>query len=150
MNRLIEKDNQGNWALKGIDWQQLHIGQVITKEIQEKLYGALCKLFDYEEAGLDPDEVENMKEEAGWIPIKYREITDEERVEEHLPDYCNYRLTCNMPEQEERILVTNGESVWLDMCCIDQEGYYLDSNYDWFDLTAWKPLPKPYKENGNE
>lgn len=93
-------------------------------------------------------ESEQNKDE--WIPIKYREITDEERAEEHLPDHCDYRLICNMPEQEERILVTNGESVWLDMCCIDQEGYYLDSNYDWFDLTAWKPLPKPYKENGNE
>lgn len=150
MNRLTEKDNQGNWALKGISWQQLSIGQKITKEVGEKLYGALHKLLDYEETGLNPDEAESMKEKVGWIPIKYREITAEERVEEHLSDYCDYRFICDMPEDEERILVTNGKMVWSDMCCIDQDGYYLDSDYDWLDVTAWKPLPKPYEEKGNE
>lgn len=46
MNRLTEKDDRGNWELKGIRWQQLYIGQIITKEVQEKLYGALHKLLD--------------------------------------------------------------------------------------------------------
>jgi hypothetical protein len=32
MKRLTERDKQGNWALKGVDWQQLHIGQVVLKE----------------------------------------------------------------------------------------------------------------------
>lgn len=63
MNRLTEKDDRGNWELKGIRWQQLYIGQIITKEVQEKLYGALHKLLDYEEVGLNPDEVESLKEE---------------------------------------------------------------------------------------
>ena len=147
MNRLTEKDNQGNWALKGIHWQQLYVGQVITRKVQEKLYGALYKLLDYEEVGLNPDEVESLKEENKWIPVKYREITEEEQAEEHPADYCNYRFICDMPEDEERILVTNGESVWSDMCCIDEEGHYLDSGYNWLDVTAWKPLPKPYKES---
>lgn len=69
MNRLTEKDDQGNWELKGIRWQQLYVGQVITKEVQEKLYGALHKLLDYEEVGLAPDEVENMKDKDKWIPL---------------------------------------------------------------------------------
>mgnify|MGYP001106225796 CR=1 FL=1 len=107
MNRLTEKDDRGNWELKGIRWQQLYIGQIITKEVQEKLYGALHKLLDYEEVGLNPDEVESLKEENEWIPIKYREITDKERAEEHIPDNCKYRHICDMPEDEERILVTN-------------------------------------------
>lgn len=78
MKRLTERDAQGNWALKGVNWQQLYVGQVITKEVQEKLYGALCKLLDYEKTGLEPYEVESLKEENEWIPIKYREITDKE------------------------------------------------------------------------
>lgn len=41
MKRLTEKDEQGNWSVKGLSWQQLYVGQVITKEVQEKLYGAL-------------------------------------------------------------------------------------------------------------
>ena len=40
MNRLTEKDDQGNWHLKGVRWEQLHEGQVITGELREKLYGA--------------------------------------------------------------------------------------------------------------
>ena len=48
MNRLTEGDEQGNWMLKGVAWKSLHTGQVITKEVSERLYGALCKLRDYE------------------------------------------------------------------------------------------------------
>lgn len=53
MNRLTEKDSQGNWGLKCIQWKQLYDGQVITAEIREKLYGALWKLMEYEDTGLE-------------------------------------------------------------------------------------------------
>ena len=33
-------------------------GHVITKDMSQKIYGALAKLKDYEETGLDPGEVE--------------------------------------------------------------------------------------------
>lgn len=62
MNRLTEHDDQGNWCLKGVAWSQLKIGQVITKEIWEKLYGVLWKLKDYEDAGLTPEEIVELKE----------------------------------------------------------------------------------------
>lgn len=60
MNRLTEIDSQGNWSLKGVQWQQLHVGQIITEEVRERIYGALCKLLDYEETGLSPDDVERL------------------------------------------------------------------------------------------
>lgn len=37
MIRLTETDEQGNWALKGVAWKSLYVGQVITKETSEKL-----------------------------------------------------------------------------------------------------------------
>ena len=55
MGRLIEKDDQGNWCFKGVRWEQLRAGQAITKEVSERLYGALCKLKDYEDTGCSPD-----------------------------------------------------------------------------------------------
>ena len=61
-NRLTENNSCGNWWLKGVKWQQLYTGQTITKEVQEKLYGALFKLMEYEESGLGPDEVKELKE----------------------------------------------------------------------------------------
>lgn len=61
MARLTEKDDQGNWSLKGVRWQDLQPGSVISKEVCEKLYGALWKLMEYEETGMDPDEVEKLR-----------------------------------------------------------------------------------------
>ncbi len=63
MSRLTQSDAQGNWSLKGIRWNQLHVGNAITKEMSDALYGALAKLKDYEEIGLSPDEVERLVEE---------------------------------------------------------------------------------------
>ena len=37
MARLIIKDEQGNWALKGVKWNQLHVGETITQKVQEKI-----------------------------------------------------------------------------------------------------------------
>ena len=62
MNRLTENDGSGNWQLKGVSWQQLYIGQPLTKEVQERLYGALFKLMEYENSGLTPDEVQKLAE----------------------------------------------------------------------------------------
>ena len=57
------------------------------------------------------------------------------------------RSCCKMPDDGQEILVTNGETTWQDTCFIDSNGYYLDGGYDWIDITAWRPLPKPYKED---
>lgn len=60
MSNLIEKDDLGNWGVKGLPWKKLYVGQVITKEIHEKLYSCLLKLMEYEDTGLTPEQVENL------------------------------------------------------------------------------------------
>ena len=62
MDRLTEKDEQGNWYLKGVPWKNLHEGQVITRNLRERLYGALRKLMEYEDTGLTPEEITELKE----------------------------------------------------------------------------------------
>jgi len=62
MANLIEKDNLGNWGVKGLPWKNLHVGQVITHEVYEKLYGCLWKLMEYEAIGLTPEQVEKLIE----------------------------------------------------------------------------------------
>ena len=74
MGRLTEKDNNGNWRLKGLRWEAVRSGAVLTREASEKIYGALCKLLDYEETGLDPDEIERMRED--YLPPDGREAVD--------------------------------------------------------------------------
>ena len=132
MKRLTQKDEQGNWCLKGVSWEQLHEGQVITKPLRERLYGALWKLMEYEDTGLAPEEIKALNangktSEHRWIP-----------VEERLPEDGTYLCTLD------------GELCGLDepftgMCGIengkwDEEGC----------VIAWMPLPEPYqgkKEN---
>jgi len=57
--RLTQKDDQGNWCLRGLPWEQFHTGQIITREAQAKLYGTLWKLMEYEDTGLTPRQIED-------------------------------------------------------------------------------------------
>lgn len=78
MNKLIESNASGNWNVKGILWENLKAGQVITKEIYEKLYGCLYKLKHYEDTGLSPEQVEEINtilidyilNNIHWCPFK--------------------------------------------------------------------------------
>lgn len=93
------------------------------------------------------DDLEQDEKENGWIPVKYHQISEKERAEEFISRDIHYMLDCKMPDDGQEILVTNGETTWQDTSFIDCDGYYLDSNYDWIDITAWRPLPEPYKED---
>lgn len=62
MRRLTEQDEQGNWCVKGLPWKDTYVGQVITENTNQKIYGALCKLKDYEVSGLDPEEAYELAE----------------------------------------------------------------------------------------
>ena len=88
--RLIEVKKNGEWALNGVQWEELCAGRVITEELRQELYGALCKLRDYENTGLSPEEVERVndfsesqamrllkklrgeQEKYRWIPVTER------------------------------------------------------------------------------
>ena len=69
-----------------------------------------------------------------WIPFTF----DEEGV-----------LNCELPDVDEEILVSDGDSVWQDTWYEADEGYELFSGIEIEDL-AWRQLPKPYEENQNE
>ena len=93
------------------------------------------------------NDLEQDEKENGWIPVKYHQISEKERAEESISTDIQYMLDCKMPDDGQEILVTNGETTWQDTSFIDCDGYYLDSGYDWIEITAWQPLPKPYKED---
>lgn len=93
------------------------------------------------------NDLEQDEKENGWIPVKYHQISEKERAEESISRDIHYMLDRKTPDDEQEILVTNGETTWQDTSFIDCDGYYLDSGYDWIEITAWQPLPKPYKED---
>lgn len=73
MGRLTQKDEQGNWMLEGVPWRSIRTGQVITRDVSERLVGALYKLFDYENTDLSPDAVEGLKDDIEY----YRQLEKE-------------------------------------------------------------------------
>lgn len=91
------------WCLKGVRWEQLRAGQVITKDVSERLYGALCKLKDYEDTGCSPDGIADLVEnyakamtllvgqieEHSWIPVEERLPEEDEYV---LMSFENFTL----------------------------------------------------------
>lgn len=108
------------------------------------LYAAdVLEMLEQLRGGLEQDEKEN-----GWTPVKYHQISEKERAEESISKNIQYMLDFKMPDDGQEILITDGKTTWQDTSFIDCDGYYyLDSNYDWIDITAWRPLPDPYKEN---
>ena len=92
--------------------------------------------------------IEALEQEPRWIPVKFRPLTDEEQDE--YPDYC-YMADCPMPDDGEEILVCTAHGgVEKDECGFE-DGFYLDSGYDWqTDVVAWMPLPEPYKAESEE
>ena len=81
-----------------------------------------------------------------WIPIKWHDCTAEEREEYGFGEEIVAVFDCDMPSDNQEILVTTSHGyVEKDVCYID-DGFSLDSGYDWIeDITAWMPLSKPYK-----
>ena len=82
-------------------------------------------------------------EQQQWIPVTYRPAEGDE-----LKHYM-YMFTCDMPADEQDILVTvkgRHGTLWVERdvnYC--EDGFTLDSGNDWRDVEAWMPLPKPYK-----
>lgn len=138
MGRLTQKDEQGNWCLRGVRWEQLRTGQIITAKVSEILYGALWKLMEYEDTELDPEEVEELNtfdgSQAVQATVKLQEEQRKHRwipVEERLPDNDN-DVIVSKSDGIIDIAFWNGD-VWRS----------LDSNYT-LNVLAWTPLLEPY------
>lgn len=152
MNKLTEKDTQGNWSLKGVAWEDLHEGKVITREIWEKLYGALWKLMEYEDIGMEPNEVESMNDF-----VKPNVIRANQQYAEIKERYSWIPVTEKLPPDELPVLVTvSGKpqrNIGLDDAVLLaeywEEGVWSFPEYpDWAEgrPTAWMPIPEAYRE----
>ena len=161
---LIEKNDNGSWKLKGMEWSQIKPGAVITVQVWEKLYGALWKLKDYEKTGLMPDKVlelnEETQEQARAMLKRVARLSDEieqmkgEERQQWIP------VTERLPEPETYILVSFDNYTLPDIATyrVDDDGsgafYPGDEDYTYlstgFFVNAWMPLPEPYKAEVEE
>jgi hypothetical protein len=78
-----------------------------------------------------------------WNELVFRNLTPEEEKE-----YANFDwsyMVENLPEYGEEVLVTDGKSVWVDSFDEDDYVYLSDTDGEIDGVTAWMPLPAPYK-----
>lgn len=147
MRKLTQKDDQGNWGLKGVHWYDLCPGGTITKEIYEKLYAALWKLMEYEETGFSPDQIREMCDLYGEKCAELAEEKQKHRwipVEERLPDISRCRATVKY-EMEAGEPVYEVIDADFEKC---QNGHKFKDTWR-NDITdgviAWMTLPDPYR-----
>ena len=138
-SKIGYRDNSET-AMCGSEYRQNEIIDIIKELPSAESTGAMDEAIQkYIEKGY-------MKPTQRWIPCKYHEITDEEREENGYPKDWAYHLDCEMPDDDQTIIVQT-RSGWIatDICYIE-DGYSLDSGWDWLeDIVAWMPLPEPYK-----
>ena len=150
MGRLTEKELSGNWKLKGVEWDQLHAGFVITEEVCRKLYGALYKLKDYEDTGLSPADVELVND---FSQSQAHELLG--KLQEERSKHSWVPVAEQLPEPEKLILLSfenfsvpmigryteiNGDGVF---CVGDSDESFIEHT---LFVNAWMPLPEPYRE----
>ncbi len=150
MGRLTKKDDQGNWSLSGVRWEQLYVGQTITEEIWQKLYGALWKLKEYEGTDLPPDQIKILsdmylekcqemnqlkKQIPVWIPVA-----------ERLPEDSEHQVLVQI-SGKPRANVTLEDALMLAEYD-PEDGWILEVYPEWEEAApvAWMPLPEAYCE----
>lgn len=132
---------------------------VIEPKIIEKLADSVVDVIgkiDWDKA-IEAYKERPTGDRPNWVPIKYRPLTEEERI--HFSEYWGVEycdtlsekaFDCPMPEHKQEILLTTNWGVKEDVCLYDpDEGYSLEENGDWDGVIAWMPKPEPYKEADN-
>lgn len=121
---------------------------IAENDYQKGWNDALDSVYENAPSVTPAEKVSRSEDPNKWIPVKWHEITDEEREREGYPKEWACHLDSIMPYDGQRILITTkGGYVELDECYSDDGcTFSLDSGYDWVDdVVAWCELPEPYK-----
>ena len=88
-----------------------------------------------------------------WIPITYRETTQEEREENGWSEDITHKFTCPLPDDGDEVLISENNGKWVDLVvfCNGEYGIGDKDGNDWlYEVEAWMPLPKGYVKNEAE
>lgn len=91
---------------------------------------------------------------GGWIPIKTRPMTEEEKeyYSEYLFEGNGLIYECPLPEDGQAVLITSKYGTVDKTTFYTDYGNYFENYEDYDEVIAWQPLPQSFKrkENDNE
>ena len=87
-------------------------------------------------------------EKVGWIPTVTRPLTDEERKEHDAR--IDFMYDCTLPSDGQEVLVSTSYGFVRQTEFHTDYGYYFEGYEYEGEVTAWMPLPKPYKSERSE
>ena len=88
----------------------------------------------------------------GWIPIKTRSMTEEEKeyYSEYLFEGNGLIYECPLPDDGQEVLITSKYGSVDKTTFYTDCGNYFENYEDYDEVIAWQPLPQPYKESSYE
>ena len=144
MGRLTKKDKQGRWSLLDFTWHELHSGAVLSDRLAEALYGALCKLKDYEDTGMSPEDVRKLDDfEQSQVGKMLKKLNEEQRKNRWIP------VEEQLPKEGARIIICTERDFRCE-AIRTQTGKYFRYGIELSEIlgqkiVAWMPLPDPYR-----
>ncbi|MEG0108765.1 MAG: DUF551 domain-containing protein [Lachnospiraceae bacterium] len=131
MKRLTKLDGNGNWYIEGVGLGECNV----------KLYDALCKLKNYEDTGLSPEEINDLNTFDGSQAIMATaRLQREQRKHRWIP------VSERLPEDGENVLASERDGE-VQIAYRDYCGWHLSFNGFLYRISpnAWMPLPEPYE-----
>ncbi|MFR1834221.1 MAG: DUF551 domain-containing protein [Lachnospiraceae bacterium] len=102
---------------------------VDTRAVREEAMTLYWALKKYEDTGLTPEEVEQIKESRRWIP-----------VEERLPEDDDSVILCTIHGSVKEGTYTERYGYAM------RKVFFTENCFEELcDTTAWMPLPEPYR-----
>ena len=85
---------------------------------------------------------------GGWIAIKTRPMTEEEKeyYSEYLFEGNGLIYECPLPEDGQEVLITSKYGSVDKTTFYTDCGNYFENYEDYDEVIAWQPLPEPFKE----
>ena len=83
---------------------------------------------------------------SNWIPIKWHEITEEEREREGYPEEWGIIYDCRLPDEGTVTLIQTKWGIDIAPFCEDESGSYWEQYETPGEVIAWQPLPESYEE----
>ena len=84
----------------------------------------------------------------GWIPVKTRPMTEEEKeyYSEYLFEGNGLIYECPLPDDGQEVLITSKYGNVDKTTFYTDCGNYFENYEDYDEVIAWQPLPEPFKE----